>query len=349
MNADLNETKFLTKAQRQALALQKLQQQREEEANRAKAAALAHERFVTGKAELERQKQIEQRKLEEEQEKLRREKEDNKLSQELEHEIKTIRDHYLGGVDKRKKVLKPSQKFARLFKFDWDNDEDTMQNDHNPLYTVRSKINALFGRGYIAGVDLREQRKNSDFLSTLHGKRSLESQHQDPGEAQEASHAGKDYPMTESLGHSDLPPASSSSTSLEVSHKKRVRAERWDDLDGLHWTEKELSRMTERDWRIFREDFDIRIQGGRATLPLRYWSEAGLPEPIMRAIQDAGYEKPSPIQRQAIPVGLIRRDIIGIAETGSGKTVGIMYTLLVYICYSSVSYRRRFLFPCYVT
>ena len=39
---------------------------------------------------------------------------------------------------------------------------------------------------------------------------------------------------------------------------------------GSHWSEKVLENMTERDWRIFREDFDIRIQGGRATLPLRY-------------------------------------------------------------------------------
>ena len=32
---------------------------------------------------------------------------------------------------------------------------------------------------------------------------------------------------------------------------------------NLHWSEKRLEDMTDRDWRIFREDFDIRIQGGR--------------------------------------------------------------------------------------
>ena len=36
----------------------------------------------------------------------------------------------------------------------------------------------------------------------------------------------------------------------------------------------------------------------------------------MEAIQAVGYEKPSPIQRQAIPIGQAQRDIIGIAETG---------------------------------
>ena len=46
--------------------------------------------------------------------------------------------------------------------------------------------------------------------------------------------------------------------------------------------------MTDRDWRIFREDFDIRIQGGRATLPLRYWKEGNLPSEIIRAIEAVG-------------------------------------------------------------
>ena len=61
------------------------------------------------------------------------------------------------------------------------------------------------------------------------------------------------------------------------------------------------------------------IQGGRATNPLRYWSEAQFPPEINKGIKDAGYETPSPIQRQAVPIGLSGRDIIGIAETGSGK------------------------------
>ena len=35
-----------------------------------------------------------------------------------------------------------------------------------------------------------------------------------------------------------------------------------------------------------------------ATLPLRYWSEGHFPAPLLQAIEEAGYEKPSPIQRQ---------------------------------------------------
>ena len=51
-------------------------------------------------------------------------------------------------------------------------------------------------------------------------------------------------------------------------------------------------------------------------MPLRKWSEAHLADSITQAIEELGYKEPSPIQRQAIPIGLQFRDLIGIAETG---------------------------------
>ena len=88
---------------------------------------------------------------------------------------------------------------------------------------------------------------------------------------------------------------------------------------GKHWSEKSLSEMTERDWRIFKEDFEIVTKGGKVPPPLRNWKEANLPTPILDAIYAAGYTKPTAVQMQCIPIGLMNRDIIGLAETGSGK------------------------------
>lgn len=101
--------------------------------------------------------------------------------------------------------------------------------------------------------------------------------------------------------------------------------------DERHWSEKALDDMRERDWRIFKEDFNIQVKGGHLAYPLRNWDEANFPEQIFDAIKRFGYTEPTPIQRATIPIGLQCRDIIGIAETGSGKTASFVLPMLVYI------------------
>ncbi len=103
------------------------------------------------------------------------------------------------------------------------------------------------------------------------------------------------------------------------------------DVRDMHWTKKPLSAMTDRDWRIFKEDFNIASRGGAIPHPLRSWEESTLPDMLLQAIKRAGYVKPTPIQMQAIPIGLQNRDVLGMAETGSGKTCAFVVPMLVYI------------------
>ena len=53
---------------------------------------------------------------------------------------------------------------------------------------------------------------------------------------------------------------------------------------------------------------------------MSFFAELGLAEPILRALETKGYNDPTPIQRQAIPALLQGRDLLGIAQTGTGKT-----------------------------
>ncbi|MCA8926651.1 MAG: DEAD/DEAH box helicase, partial [Alphaproteobacteria bacterium] len=54
----------------------------------------------------------------------------------------------------------------------------------------------------------------------------------------------------------------------------------------------------------------------------------GLSEEVLRAVKDAGYSEPTPIQRDAIPVVLMGRDVLGCAQTGTGKTASFTLPMI---------------------
>ncbi|MBQ8917975.1 MAG: DEAD/DEAH box helicase, partial [Oscillospiraceae bacterium] len=58
------------------------------------------------------------------------------------------------------------------------------------------------------------------------------------------------------------------------------------------------------------------------------FGDLGLMEPLLKALQDVGYRTPSPIQEKAIPPVLQRRDLLGCAQTGTGKTAAFALPLL---------------------
>jgi ATP-dependent RNA helicase DeaD len=58
------------------------------------------------------------------------------------------------------------------------------------------------------------------------------------------------------------------------------------------------------------------------------FSELGLAAPILKAVQEAGYETPSPIQAKSIAPLLAGRDLLGQAQTGTGKTAAFALPLL---------------------
>ncbi|KAI1731787.1 DEAD/DEAH box helicase domain-containing protein [Ditylenchus destructor] len=205
-----------------------------------------------------------------------------------------IKSRYLGGP--REKRKRGRRLHERKFIFDWDASEDT-SNDYNKLYQKRHEVQ-FFGRGSIAGVDVNTQKKQkSEFYQDIMEQRRTQEE-----KTQEKSR-------------------------LE-SVKKREKKELW---DCRHWSQKTLEEMQDRDWRIFREDFNIQAKGGRVAKPLRNWEEGNLPKEVYDVILQVGYKEPTPIQRQAIPIGLQNRDIIGVAETGSGKTAAFLIPLLVWI------------------
>src|SRR5208282_5790942 len=65
-----------------------------------------------------------------------------------------------------------------------------------------------------------------------------------------------------------------------------------------------------------------------APVPSAAFTALSLAEPLLRALQQKNYTEPSPIQAQAIPYLLQGRDLIGIAQTGTGKTAAFALPIL---------------------
>jgi superfamily II DNA/RNA helicase len=58
------------------------------------------------------------------------------------------------------------------------------------------------------------------------------------------------------------------------------------------------------------------------------FADLGLSDQLLRAVEDSGYNEPTPIQRAAIPSVLMGRDLVGIAQTGTGKTAGFVLPMI---------------------
>src|SRR5580698_9990359 len=58
------------------------------------------------------------------------------------------------------------------------------------------------------------------------------------------------------------------------------------------------------------------------------FSDLGLSPEVLKAVTDAGYDTPTPIQAQAIPIALAGRDVLGIAQTGTGKTAAFTLPMI---------------------
>jgi len=73
---------------------------------------------------------------------------------------------------------------------------------------------------------------------------------------------------------------------------------------------------------------EFRLSGKLKDSSLTNFSDLGLAEPILRAVTAQGYETPTPIQTQVIPAMIAGKDILGTAQTGTGKTAAFVLPLL---------------------
>ncbi|XP_034462788.1 probable ATP-dependent RNA helicase DDX46 [Hippoglossus hippoglossus] len=94
----------------------------------------------------------------------------------------------------------------------------------------------------------------------------------------------------------------------------------------------ELAKMTQEDVNTYRLDLEgIVVKGKGCPKPIKTWVQCGISMKILHAMKKHSYDKPTPIQSQAIPAIMSGRDLIGIAKTGSGKTIAFLLPMFRHI------------------
>ncbi|KAJ3008685.1 hypothetical protein HKX48_008396, partial [Thoreauomyces humboldtii] len=93
----------------------------------------------------------------------------------------------------------------------------------------------------------------------------------------------------------------------------------------------DIARLSEDEAAAIRQQLDMRVQGHNVAKPCISFAHFGFDDKLLAAVIKNGYTEPTGIQRQAVPVALGGRDIIGIAKTGSGKTAAFIWPMLVHI------------------
>ena len=124
----------------------------------------------------------------------------------------------------------------------------------------------------------------------------------------------------------------------KLSKTERLGTVNHDEIDyepvkkNFYIEAKEIASMTKAEVKQLRVELDgIKCRGKKVPKPIKTWAQAGLNNRVHELIRRSGFEKPMPIQAQALPVIMSGRDCIGVAKTGSGKTLAYILPMLRHI------------------
>ncbi|XP_060132667.1 probable ATP-dependent RNA helicase DDX59 isoform X3 [Zootoca vivipara] len=102
-------------------------------------------------------------------------------------------------------------------------------------------------------------------------------------------------------------------------------------LDGTYVYEENpfVLSLQEEQIENLKQQLGITVQGQEVARPIVEFEHCGFPEILNTNLKNSGYEVPTPVQMQMIPVGLLGRDIMATADTGSGKTAAFLLPVVI--------------------
>lgn len=117
-----------------------------------------------------------------------------------------------------------------------------------------------------------------------------------------------------------------------------MKKPQWSDYDlvpfqkNFYQPHSNQANMAPRQAEEFRKINEITVQRGEnIPAPIMDFEEGGFPEYVMKEIKKQNFDKPTAIQSQGWPIALSGYDLVGIAMTGSGKTLGYLLPAIIHI------------------
>ncbi|XP_055911440.1 probable ATP-dependent RNA helicase DDX46 [Eupeodes corollae] len=136
----------------------------------------------------------------------------------------------------------------------------------------------------------------------------------------------------------DLENIKDTAANLANKHKKELAKINHADVDYAPFRKNfyvevpELAKMKSHEVEKYRVELEgIQVKGKGCPKPIKTWAQCGVSKKEMDVLRKLNFEKPTPIQCQAIPAIMSGRDLIGIAKTGSGKTLAFILPMFRHI------------------
>ncbi len=233
-------------------------------------------------------------------------------------------------------------------KDDWDNDSD--RDDFKPYVSVKERRKQnLVKLGRLTAVQ-EEEKQIIDRLSS--GNSSENEMNEEDIVKQEEEILAKSQSTSLLLQHSKLKKLAEAKQ--ETEKEKRLKEEeqllqsvkehtalmgaaelakgiQYLDPIKTSWNPPRfIEERSELDHERIRKKYGILVEGEFPPPPIKTFQAMKFPKGIIKGLEDGNIVKPSPIQMQGIPAVLKGRDLIGIAYTGSGKTLVFVLPIIMF-------------------
>jgi len=113
--------------------------------------------------------------------------------------------------------------------------------------------------------------------------------------------------------------------------EQRSRREREPITKNVYKLSEITAQRSQDEVMRYMQDHEVSVVGDENIRPVLSFEELNVPHFVMKPIKDNRFDKPTPIQAQSWPIALSGHDMVGIAQTGSGKTYGFMVPAIVHI------------------